>query len=62
MVHELLSLSKHLSSAPVVSGACVVRSVLCSVFVFCSFMLSVIPVQITPLVSSNSSSLDAMNK
>ena len=59
--HELLSLSKHLSSAPVFSGACVARSVLCSVFVFCSFVLSVIPVQITAMVSSNSSSLEAMN-
>jgi hypothetical protein len=60
--HELLSLSKHMSSAPIFSGACIARSVLCSIFVFCSFMLSVIPVQITPLVSSNSSSLEAMNK
>ena len=35
--HELLSLSKHLSSATVFSGACVARSVLCSVFVLSSF-------------------------
>jgi hypothetical protein len=64
--HELLSLSKHMSSAPVFSGARVTRSCLCSVFFFVllplAIMLSVIPVQITPLVSSNSSSLEATNK
>ena len=59
--HELLSLSKHLSSAPVFSGAGVARSIMCSVFVF-TFILSVIPVQFTPLVYTNSSSLEAMNK
>ena len=55
MEHELLSLSQHLSSAPVFSGARVARSFLCNVFVF-TFILSDIPVQFTPLLSSNSSS------
>jgi hypothetical protein len=35
--HELLSLSKHMSSAPVLSGVRVAKSFMCSVFVVCSF-------------------------
>ena len=37
MEHELLSLSKHMSSAPVFSEARVARSCLCSVLVVCPF-------------------------
>jgi hypothetical protein len=64
--HEKLSLSKHMSSAPVFVGL-VLLDLVCVVFSFVvllhlAIMLSVIPVQITPLVSSNSSPLEATNK